>query len=65
MYTTIAQMGVPGGPELLIILFILAIPLAVGAALIFILVAVTRRKSSAEEQIEELEQRVRDLEDRN
>jgi uncharacterized membrane protein len=46
---------VPGGPELLVILFIFLVPLAVVGAVVYVL----RRRS---DRVEELEARVEELE---
>ncbi|GAA0520279.1 hypothetical protein GCM10008992_20530 [Halorubrum aquaticum] len=59
-----AQFGVPGGPELVIlalVLLLLAAPVAIGVAVVFLLF---RRRGALEDRVEQLESEVDRLRER-
>ncbi|SMO37829.1 preprotein translocase subunit TatA [Halorubrum cibi] len=60
----LAQFGVPGGPELVIlalVLLLLAAPVAIGVAVVFLLF---RRRGALEDRVEQLESEVDRLRER-
>ncbi|WP_286672161.1 hypothetical protein [Halorarius halobius] len=56
------QMGLPGGPELLVILLIMVLLLGVPLALVAVGVVLYRSRSGGSDRTEELEARIDELE---